>query len=82
MSLSDDDVRDLMQSVWDTYSQQTAWKLVATTHAKGSPWDKVANSSGNRAAATENEWLGEYYDLVIPVELMRSYFKSFLPEED
>jgi uncharacterized phage-associated protein len=82
MSFADDDVKDLMESCWNTYSVQSAWELVATTHAKGSPWDKVANSPGNRAAGTDKEWFGEYDDLLIPVELMRSYFKSFLTEDD
>jgi uncharacterized phage-associated protein len=81
MVFSGDGVRDLMRSVWEMYSVQSAWKLVATTHAKGSPWDKVSNSPGNISARSSNEWYGQYYDLVIPLALMRSYFQSFLPED-
>ncbi|MDR1037284.1 MAG: DUF4065 domain-containing protein [Deltaproteobacteria bacterium] len=73
-----DDTEDFMRYIWNNYSKMEAWRLVSISHARNSPWDKVANSPGNRAAATENEWYGEYYDLVIPVELMRSYFRWLL----
>ncbi|MDR1166604.1 MAG: DUF4065 domain-containing protein [Deltaproteobacteria bacterium] len=69
---------DFMRWIWDSYSKMEAWKLVSISHAKNSPWDKVANPRTTRSAATDNELFGEYYDLVIPVELMKSYFKSLL----
>ncbi|MDR1081312.1 MAG: DUF4065 domain-containing protein [Deltaproteobacteria bacterium] len=77
-----DDTERLMRSVWKSYSGKRPWELVAITHAKGSPWDIVANSSGNVQVNAETSWFSDYYDLIIPVELMRSYFKSFLPKAE
>jgi hypothetical protein len=74
--------KDLTRSVWNAYSKRSAWDLVATTRAKGSPWDKVANSVANRLVASEYERYGDYYDLAIPVELIKSYFKSFLAKDN
>ncbi|MDR1313648.1 MAG: DUF4065 domain-containing protein [Deltaproteobacteria bacterium] len=78
MTSRDDDTDEFMRFIWKSYSKMEAWKLVSISHAKNSPWDKVANSVANRLAATDNQWYGEYYDLVIPVELMRFYFKWLL----
>ncbi|MDR1079669.1 MAG: DUF4065 domain-containing protein [Deltaproteobacteria bacterium] len=78
MTSRDDDTEKFMRFIWNSYSKMEAWKLVSISHARNSPWDKVANSPGNRAAATDYEWYGEYYDLVIPVELMKFYFKWLL----
>ncbi|MDR1164441.1 MAG: DUF4065 domain-containing protein [Deltaproteobacteria bacterium] len=77
-----DKAKDLMLSVWDEYAKQSAWDLVSITHAKDSPWDKVANALPNRMTASENEWGGDYYDLIIPIELMKSYFKKYLPHDN
>jgi hypothetical protein len=49
------------------------------THAKGSPWERVARSLEEGEADENTGLFGEYFDSVIPVELMRSYFRSFLP---
>jgi uncharacterized phage-associated protein len=81
MTPRDDDTELLMQSVWDSYSKKSPWRLVAVTHAKGSPWDIVANSSGNVQLTAETSWFNDYYDLIIPTELIRSYFKSFLAKD-
>jgi uncharacterized phage-associated protein len=78
MTSRDDDAEDFMRFIWRSYSKMEAWKLVSISHARNSPWDKVANSAIKRTAAMEAEWYGQYYDLVIPVELIRSYFKWLL----
>ncbi|MDR1313971.1 MAG: DUF4065 domain-containing protein [Deltaproteobacteria bacterium] len=80
MSFRDENLKDFMQSIWNSYSERNAWELVAMSHAKGSPWDTVANAYENAVANEKTAWYSDYYDLVIPVELMRSYFKSFLTE--
>jgi uncharacterized phage-associated protein len=79
MTPKDDDTEDFMSSVWDTYSSKSPWKLVAITHAKGSPWDTVANSHG-KGGEDDASWEGIGFNSVIPVELIKSYFKTFLPE--
>ncbi|MDR1166513.1 MAG: DUF4065 domain-containing protein [Deltaproteobacteria bacterium] len=82
MEFHNDDIGDFMMSVWNSYSKKSAWELVATTHAKGSPWEKVANLSDSAEGDTDTEWYLGYVDRVIPVELMRAYFKSFLPGDN
>lgn len=82
MFFSNDDVRKLMKSVWDAYSVMNAWRLVNITHAKGSPWDKVMNSLGKSDEGEvfdDNSWSGMGFTVVIPVELIKSYFKPYLP---
>ncbi|MDR1038847.1 MAG: DUF4065 domain-containing protein [Deltaproteobacteria bacterium] len=76
----DDDTEDFMRSVWDRYSNESAWKLVGITHAKGSPWEIVANSLGNIGEGDDTSWEGIGFNSVIPVELIKSYFKSYLPK--
>ncbi|MDR1041261.1 MAG: DUF4065 domain-containing protein [Deltaproteobacteria bacterium] len=78
MVFRDDSVREFMESVWDTYREKSAWQLVGMTHAKGSPWDTVANSPGGLVAVGDTGFLTEYFDSIIPTELMRAYFKSYL----
>ncbi|MDR1165980.1 MAG: DUF4065 domain-containing protein [Deltaproteobacteria bacterium] len=78
MEFHNDDIGDFMTSFWNSYSKKSAWELVATSHAKGSPWERVANLSESAEVGEDSEWYLSYVDRVIPVELMRTYFKSFL----
>lgn len=80
MSFRDEEMQEFMQSIWDSYSKEEAWKLVSISHAKGSPWDKVSNLFRNNEVIV-NAGHREHLNLVIPVELMRSYFKSLLALE-
>jgi uncharacterized phage-associated protein len=76
MKFPDGDDGEFMRSVWKSYSKKKAWELVSITHSKGSPWEQVVNSLDNSEPDANSEWYGEFVNAIIPMELMRSYFKS------
>jgi uncharacterized phage-associated protein len=61
-----------MNSIWNQYSKLEPWRLVAISHADGSPWQQVKNSNV----------LNSNMNPIIPVELMKSYFKSQFRSND
>ncbi|MDR1313071.1 MAG: hypothetical protein LBQ12_05105 [Deltaproteobacteria bacterium] len=79
LSFRDDDIRDFLQAIWDKYAPKLDWQLVSISHARCSPWDQVSNFRNSEAGANTG-FGGKYVNLVIPVELMRAYFKSLLSE--
>jgi hypothetical protein len=49
---------------------------VSIIHSKGSPWERVVNFLENSDTDTNSEWYGEFANAIIPMELMRHYFRS------
>jgi uncharacterized phage-associated protein len=44
--IDDPITRDLLESIWSTYSKYSANKLSNATHIENSPWDQVMKKSG------------------------------------
>jgi uncharacterized phage-associated protein len=66
-----DESKSFLESFWARYSELPPWRLVNSSHMKGSPWDKVTSSPG----------YDRYTNSLIPLGLIRTYFKSLLPHE-
>jgi uncharacterized phage-associated protein len=67
----DDDPMTFIKNFWDRYSKLEPWILVNSCHRKGTPWDQVTSSTG----------YDRYCNSLIPIELMRTYFKPLLPKK-
>ncbi|MDR1039734.1 MAG: DUF4065 domain-containing protein [Deltaproteobacteria bacterium] len=80
MSFRDDGTEVFMVSIWKNYSRMNPWELVSISHAKESPWDRVSKSLEVSYDDAGVGWGIGFSSTVIPVELMKSYFKSLLSE--
>jgi uncharacterized phage-associated protein len=78
MSFRDDGTEFFMVSIWKNYSKMSPWELVSISHAKESPWDRVSKSLEVSYDDACIGWGIGFSCTVIPVELMKSYFKSLL----
>ncbi|MDR1165018.1 MAG: hypothetical protein LBO66_03940 [Deltaproteobacteria bacterium] len=71
LTFANDEIKSFMESFWERYSRLPPWRLVTSSHMKGSPWHQVTSSPD----------YDRYSNSLIPVGLIRAYFKSLLPEE-
>ena len=63
--------REVLDAVWDSYKNLSAIKLSNMTHSPDGPWRKVYDEhNGNLPAGTD-----------IPMNLIKTYFKSQLKED-
>ena len=61
-------MRAYLDKFWEHYSKVELWRLVGFTHADNSPWIQVA-----KCVNVEFD-----FSVVIPKELIKSYFKQLL----
>ncbi|MDR1873131.1 MAG: DUF4065 domain-containing protein [Deltaproteobacteria bacterium] len=61
---------DFILSFWNEFSKIPPWDLVNDTHKENTPWYQVSLAYENKKTTSK----------IIPVELMKSYFKSLLTE--
>ena len=45
-TVEDDDVKKLLEKIWDTYGGYTGWQLSNATHLEGTPWSQVWGKDG------------------------------------
>jgi uncharacterized phage-associated protein len=82
MQFPDDKAKEFMESVWKTYAKKKAWELVSITHTKGSPWEQVVNLPENRKLNADSEFYEESINAIIPIELMRLFFRSIRDQRE
>ncbi|MDR1164651.1 MAG: DUF4065 domain-containing protein [Deltaproteobacteria bacterium] len=71
LTFASDEIKSFVESFWGQYSGLPPWHLVTSSHMEGSPWHQVTSSPK----------YDRYTNSLIPSGLIRSYFKSSLPEE-
>lgn len=47
IKFKNDDDKDFLEAIWNTYSQFSALKLSAMTHAENTPWKNIAETNKN-----------------------------------
>lgn len=65
-SIIDNDVKTLLDKVWDIYKNYSGPQLSTLTHESGSPWDTIWNMDGGK----------HRLDAVIPNQLIRDYYRQ------
>ncbi|MDR1872805.1 MAG: DUF4065 domain-containing protein [Deltaproteobacteria bacterium] len=66
--IDDEHRQKFINKFWNIYSTVDTWSLVAFTHLPDSPWSQVYNHNNSELFLNE----------IIPVELIKSYFKKWL----
>jgi uncharacterized phage-associated protein len=59
-----------LDEFWSSYSKYNPWMLVNSTHQAGTPWTQVIEAYNS----------GKSFNDIIPIELLKFYFKSIIPE--
>ena len=65
-SVSNDNIKTLLDKIWETYKSYSGPQLSTLTHESGSPWDTVWNVDGGK----------HRLDAIIPNQLIRDYYRQ------
>lgn len=63
-------VNSLLNRIWTVYGSFSGSQLSEMTHAQGSPWKQMRDKYGDKR------------DIVIPNNIIKSYFKGFINNEN
>jgi uncharacterized phage-associated protein len=62
-------VLSFLQSIWNTYGNQTAVSLSALSHAPGGPWERVRHEApGSMGADIPDAYIKEYYQRALAAQ--------------